>query len=244
MRFVVVLSLSLFACSASTSAGPGIDGGGIDEDGAISPGDSSSTGDSKPSGSDTGIAADTGPSMPYCQQTCSTPSDCATASAAYDADNYACESGRCRWKGCNSDAECKSSFSSSAYVCKSQSGLMTCVKSCTTPTDCAIASAAYDADNWSCDASVCQYIGCLGDTECAALGAGYICRKVSTPGIDPSLVVPTCVKGCSKPADCATASVAYDTDNYACESGACRYIGCNSDSECQTAFMKSNYACK
>lgn len=244
MRPLVLLSVLLVACGASTS-GPG--GGALDgavEDDASTTGDTSTTGDANPT-KDTGAKdTGTGPTMPYCRQTCSTASDCATASAAYDADNYACTAGECVWKGCNSDAECRSAFASSAYVCREQLGLKTCLKSCAVAADCAIASAAYDADNWSCASSTCQYLGCRSDTECTALGAGYVCRKVDVPGADPALIVPSCVKSCSVPADCATASVAYDTDNYECSAGACRYIGCKSDGECKTAFMKSNYACR
>lgn len=245
MRILLVLSLSVLACSASTSStGTPVDGAVVADD-ASTTSDVSTGSDSKPTGTDGSATTDAGPSMPYCRQTCSAAGDCATASAAYDADNYACESGFCQWKGCNSDAECQSSFASSAYVCKLQLGLKQCLKKCAAAADCAVAgSAAYDADNWSCESSTCKYIGCRSDGECASLGGGYICRKLDTPGVDPSLVVPTCIKGCTKAADCATASAAYDTDNYACESGACKYIGCNSDSECQSAFMKSNYACK
>lgn len=240
MRALFFLPLSVLACSASTSS-IGVDGAVVDDAGTAT--DGSTTSDSQASDGSTG--ADAGPSMPYCRQTCSVDADCATASAAYDADNYACESGLCRWKGCNSDAECQSSFASSAYTCKLQLGIKQCLKKCTAPADCAVAgSAAYDADNYACESGTCRYVGCNGDGECASLGAGYICRKLDVPGLDPSLNVPTCIKGCTKPADCATASAAYDTDNYACESGACKYIGCNSDSECQSAFMKSSYACK
>lgn len=43
-----------------------------------------------------------------CWHTCTTPSDCATPSAPYDADNYDCVSGICQWTGCNTNAECMS----------------------------------------------------------------------------------------------------------------------------------------
>jgi len=38
-------------------------------------------------------------------------------SAAYDADNYACETGVCVYQGCNTDGECASSFMDSRYLC-------------------------------------------------------------------------------------------------------------------------------
>jgi hypothetical protein len=53
-----------------------------------------------------------------CVKSCSAPADCATTSAAFDADNYSCVGAICVYKGCNSDAECKSSFAKSNYTCK------------------------------------------------------------------------------------------------------------------------------
>ncbi len=51
---------------------------------------------------------------PYdnCQKNCNSPTDCVAngATAAYDADNYDCESNLCVYSGCNSDGECQSSF--------------------------------------------------------------------------------------------------------------------------------------
>jgi hypothetical protein len=51
-------------------------------------------------------------------QSCTVAADCATTSAAYDADNYACDSGLCHYVGCKNDAECKSSFAKSNYACR------------------------------------------------------------------------------------------------------------------------------
>jgi hypothetical protein len=47
-----------------------------------------------------------GATMKSCWHTCTTAADCATASAPYDADNYACDGGVCAWQGCNTTAEC------------------------------------------------------------------------------------------------------------------------------------------
>ncbi|MFO0726573.1 MAG: hypothetical protein U1E65_22495 [Myxococcota bacterium] len=54
-----------------------------------------------------------------CLKGCSASSDCslAQAGAAYDADNYRCTSGLCEYRGCNSTAECQSSFMSTQYLC-------------------------------------------------------------------------------------------------------------------------------
>ncbi len=195
---------------------------------------------------DSSTTPDAAASVPYCQMTCSSASDCAQTGAAFDADNYACEGGLCRYQGCNSDAECVSTFSSDKYACRDIAGTKTCQTKCTTVSDCAIpGSAAYSEDNWACDAGTCKYVGCKSDSECSSsIGAGYVCRKA--PWFDPTnpLVVPTCQKSCAIASNCATTSAAYDTDNYACESGLCRYIGCNSDEECRSSLMKSNYACR
>lgn len=53
-----------------------------------------------------------------CVLRCTTRADCTTASAAFDADNYECSGDACVYTGCNADAECASSFSSTRYVCR------------------------------------------------------------------------------------------------------------------------------
>ena len=52
---------------------------------------------------------------PTCQVACTVASDCATASAPYDDDNYICSpNGVCEYTGCNSDDEC---MTIGDYVC-------------------------------------------------------------------------------------------------------------------------------
>jgi hypothetical protein len=220
-------------------------------------GSSSTTTDSSTTSSGDSLVGDdsstsdittTTPKIPYCQQTCSTPSDCAAAAGgAFDGDNYTCESGLCHYKGCNNDAECTTSFMSAQYVCATSSGMKTCLKKCSAPTDCVVAgSKLYDADNWKCESSACKWIGCNADDECTSLGSNYVCRNIYMPGLDPLIdtTVKNCVKKCSAPADCATASAAFDADNYECDMGICKYIGCKTDDECKSSLMKSNYACR
>ena len=55
-------------------------------------------------------------SIRSCANPCSTAADCGQGVPAFDADNYACESGICTYTGCNSDQEC--SASGSAQVCR------------------------------------------------------------------------------------------------------------------------------
>jgi hypothetical protein len=190
---------------------------------------------------------DSGPRIRFCQLTCARPADCVTSSPAFDADNYSCEVGVCTYQGCNDDEECAASFLSDAYVCRDSGGARTCLQSCAASSECG-ASAAFDADNYSCEAGVCRYRGCNDDAECRASFASdaYVCREVDPP--ETGLPLPeasrNCVLGCESAADCVTASAAFDADNYACESGACRYQGCNDDDECAASFASDAYRCR
>jgi hypothetical protein len=56
--------------------------------------------------------------LPTCYPTCSSAADCASASDLFGADNYTCDGGKCRWTGCNSTAECTSTFMNAGYVCR------------------------------------------------------------------------------------------------------------------------------
>jgi hypothetical protein len=225
MRFAFLL---LLGCSSPTSDPAVIDDAAVDETGDALPSDSKVGADSPP--------ADTAPAIAFCQMTCTSPSDCVAAGAAFDADNWSCESGLCKYAGCKSDAECESTFMNKLYGCFDVSGTKSCVKKCTAPADCAVAgSKAYDADNWACEGGGCKWTGCNNDDECTSLGA-YVCRDLGG--------LKNCVKKCTVPSDCATMSAAFDTDNYACESGICQYKGCNNDAECKSSLMKPNYACR
>jgi hypothetical protein len=152
------------------------------------------------------------------------------------------------WSGSSSGA---SSGSSSGASSSSSSGaggsgggsvtmLPACKKACVAVSDCTLGGAAFDDDNYSCTAGACDYTGCNSDGECESTfpNLGYVCRLV-VAGYPAS-----CVKGCQVPNDCtiAGAGPAYDADNYACNSGGCTYIGCNSDAEC--TFNGANSVCK
>lgn len=265
-RLAATLALSLFAfgCSDGTRACPDCDGGRPASDASLPPSDSSTSVDGAlrdgavpdgalPDGApprDSG-AADTGvptPTLPFCQLGCATSSDCTTPSAAFDADNYACEETRCRYTGCNDDAECQSTFMNSDYLCREVSGLNTCVEGCAVEADCGTASAAFDADNYRCSAGHCEYQGCNDDAECAStfLDARYVCRDVDPPdrGLPIPVALRNCVLGCSVASDCSTSSAAFDADNYECRESACRYTGCNDDAECAGSFSDARYVCR
>jgi hypothetical protein len=164
---------------------------------------------------------------------CNTPSDCATASAPYDADNYNCTGNICRYTGCNSTAECQTLGN---YVCGTLPGytVQMCWVYCQTPGDCNMGSAPYDADNYNCTSNMCEYTGCNSTAECQTLG-NYVC------GTLPGSTLPLCVMACNVPADCNMGSAPYDADNYDCTSNMCEYTGCNSTAECQTL---GNYVCQ
>ena len=203
-------------------------------------GDFASTRDFSLSGSiDLGGPSDGGgPKVTSCNKGCATVADCDQGSAAFDSDNYNCTASVCVYTGCNNDAECKTTFSNSAYVCAVVSGLRSCVHGCSTSTDCNMGSPAFDADNYNCTAGACQYKGCNNDTECATTfsNSAYICRVVSG--------IPSCVHGCSTSVDCNMGSPAFDTDNYNCTAGFCDYKGCNNDAECKSSFGSAAYVCR
>jgi hypothetical protein len=105
--------------------------------------------------------------------------DCVVAAPDYDADNYACEGGVCRYTGCTGDAECAQK---GAYVCRDTAALLlpgldgvpTCVVACQAAADCAMpsAGAAFDADNYACIEGGCVWTGCNSTAECTM---GQVC---------------------------------------------------------------------
>jgi hypothetical protein len=110
-----------------------------------------------------------------CVFACSSPADCDYgAGPAWDADNYACVDGGCQYQGCNSEAECQGQTGN--LTCRDTgAGVAYCQTACSIPADCAIGGgAAYDADNYACDAGVCVYQGCNSVAECMSLG-DYTC---------------------------------------------------------------------
>ena len=117
-----------------------------------------------------------GTTVPTCWPTCSTVSQCANPnSPILGADNYACDGGKCRWTGCNDTAECTAANMSSAWTCRATGTIMSCLHTCTTPTDCATPSAPYDADNYDCVGGVCQYTGCNTTAECMTVDPDWVC---------------------------------------------------------------------
>jgi hypothetical protein len=119
-----------------------------------------------------------GTTVPTCWPTCTAVSQCTNPnSPLLDADNYACDGGKCRWLGCNNTTECTQGNMSPAWTCRdSGGGARACFHTCTAPADCATASAPYDADNYDCVDGICQYSGCNSTAECMTVDADWVCR--------------------------------------------------------------------
>jgi hypothetical protein len=65
-------------------------------------------------------------------------------------------------------------------------------------------------------------------------------------GPDAAAPLDVCVLSCGAPADCATgaAGTIIDANNYACDAGACRWLGCLSTTECTTTYSDPGYVCE
>ena len=238
LRLALLALAVLLQTAHCHSSGNGNGDGSQATDGATS-GDQAMSGpaDLSRGVGDAGADLASGPTIKSCTRSCIGVGDCSQGTAAFDADNYSCTASLCVYKGCNTDTECQSSFSNPSYICRPVAGLPTCVKGCTSVSDCNLGSAAFDADNYSCTAGFCAYKGCNNDAECKTSYANstYVCHPVAG--------LPTCGKGCASVKDCNLGSAAFDVDNYDCIDGFCTYKGCNSDTECQSTFGNSEYVC-
>jgi hypothetical protein len=116
----------------------------------------------------------------------------------------------------------------------------TCLETCSSPADCTTStSPLIDVDNYACEGGRCRWTGCNSTQECiASVGATYVCDVMA------GSPVPNCYQTCSTGSDCVIpGSPLYDADNWRCEVSKCRWVGCNSTTECTTALMSPNYTC-
>jgi len=176
-----------------------------------------------------------------------------TSGGVYDEDNWDCVAGECRYRGCLADAECLAEPSVSSALNEPEClelgcGISSCQATCTTVSDCVTAQMETNPltgqDNWACTDGVCRYTGCNSDAECQEAwetqGGEYECVE-QTGGVG------ACFALCEAASDCVSqfASPNFDEDNYACDEGRCRYLGCVSDAECEEANASSpgTYVC-
>lgn len=192
---------------------------------------------------DDGAGESTGaptPAFPTCMFTCVSPDDCAQPSPLYTPDHYACNDGTCAWLGCADDSECQAAYQNPAYRCGEVDGVAvpTCYPACDDVGQCVLATPIYDADNWECSAGRCAWLGCTDDAECQATyqNPSYACVEIGGP-------TPTCLATCDVADDCIQPSPLYDGENWTCDAGVCRWIGCLDDGECQDALMNPDVVC-
>jgi hypothetical protein len=120
--------------------------------------------------------------LPGCVKRCAAPSDCAVDAPLLGERNYRCVRGACVWQGCSSDEECAAANRDARYRCEASLPveLRVCVLECSRLADCVLpgSSAAFDADNYACEARRCRYLGCRNADECRAVMAddSYVCR--------------------------------------------------------------------
>jgi hypothetical protein len=258
MRTAIILggmslvALALAACGDDTSAGDPTGGGGAPTGAGPGTGVSStgtgtgtSSGGAGGSGTSTGTAGGGGEGpdpLPTCYQTCNSPADCVSASVLFDEDNYACNDNRCEYLGCQDTSECTAAFMSPNYACETTAGssLATCVETCTSVADCVVPSPLYDDDNYACNNSRCEYLGCQDTSECTAalMNPDYVCETAAGTWLA------ACYLTCAAAGDCAITSVLYDEDNYACTNDRCEYLGCQNTGECTSVLMDPDYVCE
>jgi len=119
-----------------------------------------------------------------------------------------------------------------------------CTPSCSKQADCGTpGDPLYDPSHFACKAGACVWQGCKSANECktAAHGGNFVCTaSEGTP-------VPSCIPACHKPADCVApgnTDAMGDASHFACNAGACVWIGCKSNSECASSLHTNKVACQ
>lgn len=180
------------------------------------------------------------PAVSQCAPACETSSDCTKEPAgpgAFGPEEWRCLQGGCVYAGCSSDDSCKESLGKSLDVtCNTKISPPSCDFLCDGNENCGFSSdpdgGALGDDNYTCDEQTCRYDGCKGDEECAisylSFPQNYHCQPFEQGP-------PRCVPTCTTADDCYLADPpggAYGLDNWECTQGACRWLGCFSDEEC------------
>lgn len=81
-----------------------------------------------------------------------------------------------------------------------------------------------------------------GGSSQAEGGAAGSSGTAGTAGA-PAPTIPLCQITCTVPADCTTAG-SYPAEEWQCDQGLCRYLGCASDNSCLEVYKTSDYVCR
>lgn len=167
-------------------------------------------------------------SIPSCEKPCAAVEDCFGTSPTQDGpENWSCDNDTCRWLGCASTDECNADFDEVCTGVLGEGTVPSCNAPCETTEDCT-STLFPDAFEFECIDGGCeQQISCTEASCDTIFGTDSVCHE----GL--------CVFPCETPADCASDNEQdelRDENNYACTSGLCEYLGCQSDAECDAAF--------
>jgi|GEM_PF-1949903 hypothetical protein len=205
--------------------------------------------------SDSGDPADSGETPAettekYCVIGCTTASDCVTgtdSNALFDADNYKCDSGKCIYLGCLSDAECDEVYGAvtqatgRVYRCNKNGayGYPECTPTCSNVADCNLygegsTQYAYDLDNNKCENGLCVYTGCLSDAECEATTYSDLYKCLPQEYSGKTLKI--CTVACQTADDCQNSGL------YDCKDSVCVMKRCESDEWCRK--YDEDYVCR
>ncbi|MDF3067874.1 MAG: hypothetical protein K0R38_3475 [Polyangiaceae bacterium] len=175
-------------------------------------------------------------SLPLCN--CQNPEYDPTHPICTDPDcegicGFACEDERCVVDdGCTSDSECAATtpFCSAGECteCRTREDCEDeecvagrCGPRCEADTQCALFEA--------CQAGECAFVGCRSDRECvlhAVTGKSAVSQDPRLAKCSVQAGLGACVFPCEIDAQCGPSEV--------CSEGTCKYIGCETDSECKT----------
>lgn len=111
-----------------------------------------------------------GTNVPSCMRTCRSAKDCAVrGNPLGDAGHFACNEGKCEWRGCTSHSDCTTALRSSKFACEKEpdAPVPTCTPICSKAADCAIpGNTLQDARHFACNAGRCVWLGCQSHGEC------------------------------------------------------------------------------
>ena len=203
------------------------------------------------SNDDNGSGTDVGSAhghVPACTPSCTRAADCGTpGDPLYDSSHFTCNAGACVWQGCRAASECKAEAHGGSFACQVAAGdtVPSCVPACRKASDCVAPGntiAMGDASHFICNAGACQWTGCQSTAECAA---SLRTNKVACQQLDGA-PTKTCVPTCATAADCASSQggALTSASHYACKSGVCEWLGCQSTTECVQSLQSARVVCK